>query len=119
MKYPQQAFGLDNLPFFLALLRACPAGSRLSFDRSEPESFVQAFRPWSHRESPSTFEADCYRIDADFVAAVEQAIERGTLQLDHHFGIVAPDGRPLCSSMDDFSVVTLAADIQERILRGR
>jgi len=118
MKYPQSRFGIEDLSFFLALLRACPEGSRLSFDRSEPESFVQAFRRWSHRENASIFEADYYQIDASFIEAVEQAVDRGTLQLDHHFGILAPDGRPLCSSMDDFAIVTLAAEIEERILRG-
>ena len=117
MKYPQRAFGLPDLKFFLAVLRACPPGARLSFDRSETESFVQAFRPWSRREDASSFEAYDYRIDAGFIAGVEQAIERGTLQLDHHFGIVASDGRPLCSSMDDFAVVTLAAEVEERILK--
>lgn len=118
MKYPQHAFGLTELQFFVGLLRACPEGSRLSFDRSEPESFVQAFRPWSHREDDSTFEADYYRIDSCFVAAVEQAIARGELELDHHFGIVDANGRPLCSSMDDFTVVTLAEDVKSRMMRS-
>jgi hypothetical protein len=116
MSYPLTEFGLDNLQFFVALLRACPEGSRLSFDRSEPEAFVQAFREWSHRDQADTFEADYYRIDARLIAAVEQTIDRGELQLDHHFGIVAPDGRPLCSSMDDFAVVALAEDVKQRIL---
>jgi hypothetical protein len=46
---------------------------------------------------------------------VEHEIATGKLQLDHHFGIVAPDGRSLCSSLDDFRVVTLADDIRQRI----
>ena len=115
MSYPQTAFGLNDMQFFLALLRACPTGSRLSFDRSEPESFVHALRPWSFRDDPRNFEADSYTIDDGFIAAVEREVAVGTLQLDHHFGIVAPDGRLLCSSLDEFTVVTLAEDITRRI----
>jgi hypothetical protein len=114
--YPATEFGMSDFEFFVALLRACPERSRLSFDQSEPESFVHAFREWSHRADPSTFEADYYSIDARFVAAVEQSVARGELMLDHHFGIVAPDGRPLCGSLDDFTVVTLSDDIRNKLL---
>ena len=117
-KYPLSEFGMDDKRFFVALLQACPVGSRLSFDHSEPESFVRAFREWSHRDQAEAFEADYYQIDARFIAAIEQAIARGELQLDHHFGIVTPDGRPLCSSMDDFAVVALAEDVRDSILRS-
>lgn len=113
--YPMKEFGLDDMQFFVALLRACPEGSRLSFDQSEPESFVHTFREWSHRDRPDTFEADSYSIDVRFIATVEREITSGKLQLDHHFGIVAPDGRSLCSSLDDFTVVTLADDIKQKI----
>jgi hypothetical protein len=113
--YPKTEFGMDDMQFFVALLRACPEGSRLSFEQSEPESFVHTFREWSYRDRPDTFEADSYSIDSRFIAAVQREIASGKLQLDHHFGIVAPDGRPLCSSLDDFTVVTLADDIKQRI----
>src|SRR4030095_5375434 len=113
--YPKTEFGMDDMQFFVALLRACPEGSRLSFEQSEPESFVHTFREWSDRDRPDTFEADSYSIDSRFIAAVQREIASGKLQLDHHFGIVAPDGRPLCSSLDDFTVVTLADDIKQRI----
>ena len=116
--YPKTEFGMDDMQFFVALLRACPEGSRLSFDQSEPESFVHTFREWSHRDRPDTFEADSYSVDSRFIAAVEREIAGGKLQLDHHFGIVAPDGRPLCSSLDDFTVVTLADDIKQRITKA-
>jgi len=56
--YPKTEFGMDDMQFFVALLRACPEGSRLSFDHSEPESFVHTFREWSHRDRPDTFEAE-------------------------------------------------------------
>jgi hypothetical protein len=113
--YPKTEFGMDDMQFFVALLRACPEGSRLSFEQSEPESFVHTFREWSYRGRPDTFEADSYSIDSRFIAAVQREIASGKLQLDHHFGIVAPDGRPLCSSLDDFTVVTLADDIKQWI----
>lgn len=114
-KFPQTEFGMDDLRFFVALLRACPEGSRLGFDQSESESFVHAFREWSHRDKPDMFEADSYAIDARFIAAVEREILSGTLQLYHHFWIVSPEGQALCSSLDDFTVVTLAEDIKQRI----
>lgn len=106
---------MGDMQFFVALLRACPEGSRLSFDQSEPESFVHTFREWSHRDRPDTFESDSYSIDARLIAAVEGQIASGRLQLDHHFWIVAPDGRALCRSLDDFTVVTLADDLKQRI----
>ena len=113
--YPQAEFGMNDMQLFLALLRACPAGSRLSFDQSESESFVSTFREWSHRDDPSTFEADSYSIDSRFIAAIEREIAGGKLQLYSHFWITAPDRRSLCSSLDDFTVVTLADDIREKI----
>ena len=115
--YPNTEFGMDNMRFFVALLRACPEGSRLTFDQSEPESFVHAFREWSHHDRPNAFEGDFYSIDSRFIAAIEREIASGRLQLNHHFGIVAPDGRPLCGSLDDFTVVTLADDIRQTIAK--
>jgi hypothetical protein len=115
--YPKTEFDMDDLPFFVALLRACPGGSRLGFDRSEPEAFVHTFREWSHRDDPRTFEADSYLIDARFILAVERELAGGRLQLDHHFWIASPDGRALCTSLDDFTVITLADDIKERMAK--
>jgi hypothetical protein len=112
---PQEEFGLDDLQFFLALLRACPEGSRLCFDQSEPESFVHAFRLWSHRNIPETFEADYYTIDREFIIVAERIVAARQLELDHRFDIVAPDGRSLCCSLDDFMIVTLANDIRQKI----
>jgi len=106
---------MDEMLFFVTLLRACPVGSRLSFDQSESELFVDAFREWSHRDQTDTFEADSYSIDPRFIASIERKIASGEVRLDHHFWIVAPDGRPLCSSLDDFTVVTLAEEIKQRI----
>lgn len=113
--YAVAEFGLDEIPFFLALLRACPDGARLGFDRSEPESFVDAFREWSHRAQPQEFEADFYTIDRRFVVLAERLAAAGELHLDHHLHILAPDGRLLCGGLDDFTIVTLADDIRERI----
>jgi len=126
-KYPLTEFGMDDMQFFVALLRACREGSRLGFDQSEPESFVHAFREWSHRDRPASFEADYYSMDSRFIAAIEREIASGKLQLYAHFWIVAPDGRAICSSLDDFTVVTLEDETRKRIqnaaadagLRGR
>ena len=126
-KYPLTEFGMDDMQFFVALLRASPEGSRLGFDQSEPESFVHAFREWSHRERPDSFEADYYSIEPRFIAGIEREIASGKLKLYAHFWIVAPDGRTICSSLDDFTVVTLDDETRKKIqntaadvgLRGR
>ena len=115
--YPQTEFGMDDMQFFVALLRACPEGSRISFDQSESESFVHTFREWSHRDDPNSFEADSYSMDSRFIAAVEGEIAGGKLQLYSHFWITAPDGSSLCSSLDDLTVVTLDEDIKKRITK--
>ena len=113
--YAATEFGMGDIPFFLALVRACPDGSRLTFYQGEPESFVCAFREWSHRKRPQDFEADHYTIDRQLVAVAERLAAAGELRLDHHFTIVAPDDRLLCDSLDDFTIVTLADDIRESI----
>jgi hypothetical protein len=113
--YPVTEFGMAPMQFFIALLRACPPGSRVTFDACETESFVHAFQRWSHRTDPNRFEADDYSIDADFIALAEKLAAHGELELEHHFGISSPDGRLLCASWDDFMVVKLADDIREAI----
>lgn len=83
---------MESLQFFIVLLRASPAGSRITFDQSEPESFVHAFRKWSYREKPESFEADYYAIDNEFIALAEERAKRGELELYCHFGISSPEG---------------------------
>ena len=70
-----------------------------------------------HRSASDTFEADYYSIDARFISAVEREIASGKLQLDHHFWIATPDGRLLCNSMDDCTVITFAEDIKKKIVK--
>ena len=113
--FPEAQFGMENMDFFLALLRACPAGSRLTFDQSEPASFVIGFREWSHRSDINSFEADYYTIDAGLIALVEQLAAQGSLQLHCHFAIGSPRGGVLCASWDDFSVVKLSDEIAQII----
>jgi hypothetical protein len=113
--YAPTEFDMGDIPFFLAVLRACTAGSRLTFYQSEDESFVDAFREWSHRKRALDFEADHYAVDPQFVAECERLAATGELHIAHHFTIVAPDGRLLCDSLDDFTIVTLADDIKQGI----
>ena len=108
-------FGMEDMQFFIALLRACPTGSRLYLDEGESESFVDTFRAWSHRDQQDRFEANYYTVNNEFIAKAEQLAARGELELYHHFWIHAPDGQRLCSSLDDFVVVRLADDIREKI----
>ena len=113
--YPETEFGLEPMDFFLTLLRICPEGFRLTFDQSEPASFVIAFREWSHRSDINTFEADYYAIDPGFIALVERLVREGHLELYCHFAIGSPRGGLLCSSWDDMRVVKLAAEIEQKI----
>jgi len=113
--YPITEFGMAPMQFYIALLRACPPRSRLTFDASETESFVHAFKRWSHRSNPNRFEADEYSIDADFIAVSKELAARGALELGHHLGISGPDGRLLCASWDDFMVVKLADDLRDAL----
>lgn len=115
--YPETAFGMDKIGFFLTLLRVCPEGSRLTFDQSEPAAFVIAFREWSHRTNVNSFEADYYTIDAGFIALMERLAADGQLELHSHFGIASPRAGTLCSSWDDFMVVKLAPEVEQK-LRG-
>ena len=110
-------FGMTDYDFFVAVLRACPEGSHLSFDQSESESFVQQFQRWAHREDPNAFEADYYLIDSSLVEAVEQAITEGELELWHHVFIAGPDGRRLLQGVDDFYDVYLDEDLRRRIVQ--
>ncbi len=116
--YPMTEFGMDDMQFFVALLRACPEGSRLSFDQSETESFVHNFREWSHRDDPKSFEADSYSITTRFIETVERGIASGKLELYHHFWIASSDGRALFSSLDDFTVVTMDENIKKRMTKS-
>ena len=117
--YPEAEFGMSDTSFFIALLRACPAGSRLTFHQSETEFFVSTFREWSHRNNSKNFEADYYGFDQRFIELAEQLVAAGALPLDHHFTIVAYDDRLLCDSQDDCTLMMLAEDIKEKIHRSR
>jgi len=113
--YPETEFGLEPMEFFVALLRSCPEGSRLTFDQSEPASFVIAFREWSHRTDINTFEADYYTIDPGFIALVDRLVREGHLELYCHFAIGSPRGGLLCSSWDDMRSMKLAPEIEEKL----
>src|SRR2546426_7846835 len=103
--YPETEFGMEPMEFFLALLKICPEGSRLTFDQSEPASFVIAFREWSHRSDINTFEADYYAIDPGFIALVDRLVREGHLELYCHFAIGSPPGGLLLLPLDDVSGV--------------
>jgi len=115
--YPESEFGMEPMEFFVTLLKICPEASRLTFDQSEPASFVIAFREWSHRSDINTFEADYYSIDPGFIALVDRLVREGHLELYCHFAIGSPRGGLLCSSWDDMRVVKLAPEIEQK-LRG-
>lgn len=112
--YTPAFFGLDDCAFFLAVLRACPAGSTLHLDQEEDELWVDRLREWSSRTSPEQFEADHYSIDIRFTDAVERLLAEhpSSLICVPHMAIVSPDGRCLLASVDNFTIITnLDADI--------
>ena len=113
--YPEIEFGVGRLQFFVLLLRACPQGSRLTFNRDEPASFVVAFREWSHRTDVNSFAADYYTLDNGLVVLAERLVAHSQLELHSHFGIVSSYGQMLCTSWNDFSIVKLADDVLARI----
>ena len=115
--FAETEFGLSDIDFFLALLRASPDGSRLTFHQDEDEAFVATFRAWSHPEPRRQLEADYYIIDRRFVAEAEKLAAAGHLRLEHHMTLVGPDERLLCDSVDQFTIVTVAEDISEHIRR--
>lgn len=114
-------YGMDDSEFFLALLRACPEGSRIAFDSSEPDSFVAAFQNWSFRSDPDRFEADYYTIDSGLAAAAERMARGGALDLHSCFDITSPGGELLCACRDGFMVIKLASELAAKLksLRGR
>src|SRR5256885_16773665 len=103
------------MDFFLALLRICPEGSRLTFDQSEAASFVIAFREWSHRSDINTFEADYYTVDPGFIALMDRLVQEGHLELYSHFAIGSPRGGLLCSSWHDMRLVKLAPEVEQKV----
>lgn len=76
---------------------------------------MHALREWSHRANPEDLEADFYVIEDGLIARVEDLAAQGELDLDHSFYIESPDGRELCTSLDDFSAVWLGEDIQTKV----
>jgi hypothetical protein len=113
--FPEVEFAMENIEFFLALLRACPQGSRLTFDQRESAAFVIAFREWSHRSDVNSFEADYYTIDPGLISLMEQLASKSQLELYCHFAIGSPRGGLLCSSWDDFTAVKLDEQIEQKI----
>lgn len=108
-------FGMDDAGFFLALIRACPGGSRLTFDGMEPDTFVAAFHEWSSRSDPDRFEADYYVIDDGFIATAERMARGGALDLHDRLGITSPSGELLCTCRDGFMVIKLARSVAARL----
>jgi hypothetical protein len=114
-------FGMDDAGFFLALIRACPPGSRLAFDGREPDTFVAAFHEWSSRADPDRFEADYYVIDDGFIAAAGRMARGGALDLNDSLAVTSPSGELLCTCREGFMVIRLAPSLAAGLqsLRGR
>ena len=111
--------GIEEKKFFIEVLRACPDGAKLDFAWSEPESFVEQFRPWSHRQNVSAYEADYYIIDREFVSQAGRLSNQGRLEIDHHFSIGGPSDEPLIQSFDDFTVIAMTEPFFESLCGER
>lgn len=112
---PMKEFGLDDLTFFVELLKACPPGSKLSFNHNESEYFVRTFDAWAFRCCSGDFEADFYRVDQSFIDEVERLIGSGSFELDHHFHISGPDDRGLFQGVDDLCEIYIDEEIRKKI----
>lgn len=110
--------GFDDRTFFIQVLQACPDGAKIDFAWSEPESFVEQFRPWSHRQNVSAYEADYYVIDRELVALAARLSHEGRLETDHHFCISGPNDEPLIQSFDDFTVIAMTEPFHARLRQG-
>src|SRR5262245_30818770 len=113
--YTPKSFGMNDREFFLAVLRACPTGSALYLDQDERDSWLRRLADWSHN-LPGRIDVQHYRIDEQFVAAVEQLLadEPSSLNDLHHVCVKAQDGTTLMASVDNFSIITV---LDERIHR--
>ena len=120
--FTPQSFGMTDAQFFLAVLRACPAGTRLDVGQDEGDQWVRQLKQWSYRKRADQYEADYYRIDGQFTESVEQLIRSNPANLSvlHHITVTDQAGRCLLQSMDDFTIITcLDAQIRERLTTSK
>jgi hypothetical protein len=121
-RYTPKSFHMDEREFLLAVLRACPSGSLVEFDQCEPEEWVHRLREWSQRSSAAQFEADNYRIDDRFIAALDELIESDPAPLIgiHHMSIMGRDNCCLMASVDNFSILTTLDDaVRDKLIANQ
>jgi len=110
-------FGMTDAEYFIAVINACPDGSKLYLDQCEVDSWVEELRPWSFRENPQNYDADYYVIDKRFKGKTRELIGINPKDLDvcHHIYITSPGGNQLFSSVDNFWQVELSDEIREAL----
>lgn len=115
--YPRKQFDMSDAEFLIVVLESVPEGSRIEFDRSEPENWVHQLRPWSWRQDSTQFEADFYTIDTDFVAKMRDLLGKDARSLEHihHLSVMSPTGAGLLSSLDNFYLVSLGEMLEEKL----
>jgi len=115
--HPRKQFNMSDAEFLIAVLESVPEGSRIEFDRSEPEAWVHQLRPWSLRQDSTQFEADFYTVDLAFVSKMRELLGENGYVLDHihHLSVISPTGVRLLTSLDSFDVVDLDDTLEEKL----
>lgn len=104
--YSNNNFGISDEYFFLLVLENVPEGTKITFDSSEPKSWVEALKPWSYRNDKKQYEADYYIIGKDFIKVVKELIkvELKSFQQIHHLTIYG-DNIQYFKSFDNFDFI--------------
>lgn len=115
--HPRKQFDMSDAEFLIAVLESVPEGSKIEFDRSEPEAWVHQLRPWSFRQDSTQFEADFYMVDLALVAEMRKLLGENERALDHihHLSVISPTGVGLLSSLDNFHLVDLDETLEDKL----
>ena len=114
---PETEFGMWEATFFIKSLEASPVGSTLYLEQCEPEDWAKHLMAWSFRNNIKQLEADYYRIDEGFVAAVKSILSKKPESLNAipHITIVTTEGETFLSSNDNFTLVTISDSLKRKL----
>lgn len=93
----------------VAVLKVCPAGSRLHLDQCEPASWRTALAEWAVLRA-GVGDVDHYRVEPALAVALERLLHDDPAGLEDcpHVYIASPEGEPLLTCHDDFDVVRVS-----------
>ena len=108
---------MTDAEYFIAVLNACPDGSKLYLEECEVDSWVEELRPWSFRKNPDIYEAEYYVVNAEFKRKIKELIDNNPIDLDpcHEIFITSPEGDEVFYSVDNFWQVELSDRVKEAL----